>query len=176
MIKEGEDFYGAEELARRLAARLIEQRLTLVLAESCTAGLVADLLARVSGVSAALWGSFVCYSPEAKQRMLGLERDFLERYGLVSAETAREMALRARELSGTSIAAAVTGLAGPAGLGPVGDGSGLPVGTVWIAAAWQGHCREKGLHFEGTRADIRIQAAAAVLEELLEIVNEGLDK
>ena len=57
----------AEELARQLAARLIERRLTLALAESCTAGLVADLLARVSGISAALWGSFVCYSPDAKQ-------------------------------------------------------------------------------------------------------------
>jgi PncC family amidohydrolase len=160
----------AEELARQVAARLIERRLTLALAESCTAGLVADLLARVSGVSAALWGSFVCYAPEAKQRMLGLPRDFLERYGLVSAETAREMALRARELSGASIAAAVTGLAGPAG-----DGSGLPVGTVWIAAARQGHCGEKGLHFEGTRAEVRLQAAAAVLEELLEVVKGPLD-
>jgi len=155
----------AEELARQVAARLIEQRLTLALAESCTAGLVADLLARVSGVSAALWGSLVCYSPEAKQRMLGIERDFLERYGLVSAETAREMALRARELSGASIAAAVTGIAGP-----LGDGSGLPVGTVWIAAARQGYCREKELHFQGTRAEIRTQAAAAVLAELLDLV------
>jgi len=156
----------AEELARQLAARLIEQRLTLALAESCTAGLVADLLARVSGVSAALWGSFVCYTPEAKQRMLGLERDFLERYGLVSAETAREMALRARGLSGASIAAAVTGIAGPSG-----DGSGVPVGTVWIAAAWGDNCREKKLHFQGTRAEVRMQAAAAVLEEILKVVN-----
>jgi len=156
----------AEELARRVAERLLEQRLTLVLAESCTAGLVADLLARISGVSAALWGSFVCYTPEAKQRMLGLERDFLERYGLVSAETAREMALRAREISGASIAAAVTGLAGP-------GGGGVPVGTVWIATARQGHCGEKVRHFEGTRAEVRMQAAAAVLEDLLEAV---LDK
>jgi PncC family amidohydrolase len=162
----------AEETARQLAARLIEQRLTLALAESCTAGLVADLLARVSGISQALWGSFVCYSPEAKQRMLGMERDFLERYGLVSAETAREMALHARELSGTSIAAAVTGIAGP-----LGDGSGVPVGTVWIAvAARRTHCEEKELHFQGTRAEIRMQVATAVLEELLKVVNSPLDK
>jgi PncC family amidohydrolase len=165
MKKEGKEFY-AEELARQLVALLTERRLTLALAESCTAGLVADLVGRVSGASAALWGSFVCYSPDAKQRMLGLERDFLERYGLVSRETAREMALYARELAGTSIAAAVTGIAGP-----LGDGSATPVGTVWIAAAWQGHCREKELHFQGTRSEIRMQAAAAVLEELLEVVN-----
>jgi len=161
----------AEELARQLAARLIEQGMTVALAESCTAGLIADLLARVSGVSSALWGALVCYSPHAKQRMLGLEREFLERYGMVSAETAREMALRTREISGASIAAAVTGIAGP-----LGDGSGIPVGTVWIAIDRQGNRREKELHFEGTRAEVRLQAAAAVLEELLEVVNQPLDK
>jgi len=154
----------AEGMARQLAAMLIERRLTLALAESCTAGLVADLLARHSGVSAALWGSFVCYTADAKQRMLGLERDFLERYGLVSAETARAMALRAQERSGASIAAAVTGIAGPAG-----DGSGTPVGTVWIATAWQEQCRETERHFKGTRAEIRMQAAAAVLEEIMQV-------
>ena len=162
----------AEEMARRLVARLTERHLTLALAESCTAGLAADLMARVSGASAALWGSFVCYTPDAKQRMLGLKDDFLRQYGLVSRETAREMALHARELAGTSIAAAVTGIAGP-----LGDGSDTPVGTVWTAAAWEGDCREKEWHFEGTRAEIRMQAAAAVLEELLEILPlEGIDK
>ena len=155
----------AEELARQLAARLLEQRQTVALAESCTAGLVADLLARINGVSSVFWGSLVCYSPHAKQRMLGLERDFLEQYGLVSAETAREMALRTREISGTSIAAAVTGIAGP-----LGDGSGIPVGTVWIAVDQQGCRREKELYFEGTRAEVRMQAAAAVLEELIALV------
>jgi len=154
----------AEELARQLAALLIERKLTLALAESCTAGLVADLLARQSGVSAALWGSFVCYTPSAKHAMLGIELDFLDRHGLVSRETAREMAVRARERSGASIAAAVTGIAGPSG-----DGSGVPVGTVWIAAAGEGHCRETEFHFEGTRAEVRMQAAAAVLEEVLHL-------
>jgi PncC family amidohydrolase len=156
----------AEDMARQLVASLIGQRLTLALAESCTAGLVADLMARVSGASAALWGSCVCYSPEAKQRMLGLEDDFLRQHGLVSRETARAMALHVRELAGVPIAAAVTGIAGP-----LGDGSDTPVGTVWTAAAWQGNCREKEWHFQGTRSEIRIQAAAAVLEELLEVVN-----
>jgi PncC family amidohydrolase len=165
----GDTEAGAQEMARQLVALLTERHYTLSLAESCTAGLVSDLVGRVSGASAALWGSFVCYSPDAKQRMLGLERDFLERHGLVSRETARAMALHARELAGVTIAAAVTGIAGP-----LGDGSGAPVGTVWIAAAWQGHCREKELHFQGTRSEIRMQAAAAVLEELLEVVNVWL--
>jgi len=161
----------AQEKARQLVARLTEQRLTIALAESCTAGLVADLLARVSGASAVLWGSFVCYTPEAKQRMLGLDGGFLEQHQLVSGETARAMALHTLERAGVSLAAAVTGIAGPGG-----DGSGVPVGTVWIAAAWRGNCRETELHFQGTRSEIRMQAAAAVVEKLLEIINSPLDK
>ena len=147
--------------ARCLVADLAAKHYTLALAESCTCGLVADLTARVSGASAVLWGSFVCYSPNAKQQMLGIDSDLLYRYGLVSSETVRAMAQGALELSGASIAAAVTGIAGP-----LGDGSNTPVGTVWIATAQQGMVREKELHFQGTRAEIRMQAAAAVLEEL----------
>jgi PncC family amidohydrolase len=152
-------------MARQLIACCTEKRFTLALAESCTAGLVSDLLARVSGASAVLWGSFVCYSPDAKQRMLGIDKSFLEEHGLVSRETAREMAIHALELAGVSVAAAVTGIAGP-----LGDGSGTPVGTVWTAVSTREYCREKELHFQGTRAAIRIQAASAVLEELLDLV------
>ena len=141
---------------------------SLALAESCTAGLVADLLARVPGASALLWGSFVCYTAAAKHSMLGLDQDRLLRYGQVSRETVCDMANGALEKSGAHIAAAVTGLAGPGG-----DGSAVPVGTVWIAVA----LREKGIasvkehHFTGTRNEIRLRAAMAVLETLLEALD-----
>ena len=158
-------------MAESLVERLARRHETLVLAESCTAGLVSDLVARVSGASAVLWGSFVCYTAGAKERMLGIDGDFLRQQGLVSRETAREMALHALDLAGVSIAAAVTGLAGPSG-----DGSDTPVGTVWVSLARRGNfCgvaeawhTEKELHFQGTRAEVRMQAAGAVLEKLLE--------
>ncbi|MDR0494391.1 MAG: CinA family protein [Treponema sp.] len=164
--------YGeTEERARALVERLTQQHYTLALAESCTAGLVSDLVARVSGASAVLWGSFVCYSPGAKRRMLGINAAFLRRHGLVSGETARKMALHALNKSGAAVAAAVTGLAGP-----LGDGSDTPVGTVCTAVAMRGICRRRELHFQGSRAEIRMQAAAAVLEELLAALNLPLDK
>ena len=152
----------AEQLLRNLGAA----SRTLALAESCTAGLVSDFLAGLPGASRVLWGSFVCYTAGAKVSMLGLDRKRLERYGLVSGETVRDMALGALEKSGSSVAAAVTGLAGPDG-----DGSGVAVGTVWIAAA----LRDKGafpareFRFQGSRNEVRLQAAAAVLEELLAV-------
>ena len=164
---------GAELTAAAAAARLVrcmeEKRLTLALAESCTAGLTAELIGRVSGASRVLWGAFVCYSPGAKQKMLGIDGLLLERYGLVSRETARAMAVHALETAGVSIAAAVTGIAGP-----LGDGSGVPAGTVWTAIAWSGTgCRETEHHFPGERKSVQMRAAAAVLEELLELVDSA---
>jgi len=157
-----------EKQADKTAAKLVEDltggHYSLALAESCTAGLVSDLIARVSGASAVLWGSFVCYSPEAKKMMLQLG-NVLEKHGLVSAETAGEMALSALKLSGATIGASVTGLAGP-----LGDGSAAPVGTVFIGIArrvnGEAAVDVKPFFFQGTRAEIRMQAALAVLEHL----------
>ncbi|HCC36582.1 MAG TPA: competence protein [Treponema sp.] len=159
----------AEETARLLIQRLTECSRDLVLAESCTAGLVAEILARVPGASRALWGSFVCYTAEAKIAMLGLDPVRLNRFGLVSGETALDMACGALKKSGASIAAAITGLAGPEG-----DGSAVPVGTVWIAAAERGAQSEAHVHnFTGSRNEIRFQAAFTALRELLRILDKN---
>ena len=163
-----------EDKADKAAIRLVEElaagHYTLALAESCTAGLVSGLIARVSGASRVLWGSFVCYTPEAKKRLLNIEGAFLEKHGLVSAETAGEMALRALDIAGTVIAASVTGLAGP-----LGDGSETPVGTVFIGIArkldGEATVESKPFYFQGGRNEIRIQAAKAVIDEVIKTVN-----
>jgi PncC family amidohydrolase len=162
-----EDSYlkSAIELAAGLIGRLREKSLTLALAESCTAGLASALLACVPGASQALWGSFACYTAQAKAAMLGLDRQKLESQGLVSGETACDMARGALEKSGAGLAAAVTGLAGPDG-----DGSGLPIGTVWIACACgQEPAKAKMYSFSGTREQVRLQAAQAAFLDLLEL-------
>ena len=160
----------ADKAAARLIEKLIAGSYTLALAESCTAGLVSDIIARVSGASTVFWGSFVCYSPEAKKRMLGIDGAFLEKHGLVSAETAGKMAMNALEIAGTAIGAAVTGLAGP-----LGDGSETPVGTVYVAVARQAgggvKADVKCFFFSGTRAEIRMQAAKAVIEQVINAMN-----
>jgi len=162
----------AEETAQAVIGKLKRGSVTLALAESCTAGLVSALLANTEGASQVLWGSFVCYTQEAKVRMLDCDNDALNKYGLVSEETACSMAEGALKKSGTNsagraaIAAAVTGLAGPGG-----DGVN-PVGTVWIAAASRGRKTEaKKRCFTGSRNIIRMSAAAAVLEEILECLS-----
>ena len=160
----------AEKTAEELVEKLKSLSLTLALAESCTAGLVSGFLANISGASAVLWGSFVCYTREAKISMLGLDSDALSAYGLVSRETAVSMAEAALNKSGAGLAAAVTGLAGP-----LGDGSGVPVGTVWIAASLRGGQTRAGeYHFSGSRNLVRIRAAIALFEMIKSILTNIL--
>ena len=158
----------AEKSARNVIQKLRELSITAALAESCTAGLVSAFLADTPGASAVLWGSYVCYTKEAKISMLGLDETFLTANGLVSRETALSMAAGVLKKSGADIAAAVTGLAGPDG-----DGSDLPVGTVWIAAAVRnGETLAKEFHFTGSRNEVRQNGAIAVMEMSM----QALDK
>jgi len=156
-----EGIFTARHLVRLLTAR----SLRLVTAESCTAGLVAEAIARIPGASACFWGSFVCYTREAKITMLGIEEKLLEKYGLVSEETVRAMALGALKKSGADAVVSITGLAGPGG-----DGSSVPVGTVWIATALRSNSLSKitveGTYFTGSRNDIRRKAARKALEQI----------
>jgi PncC family amidohydrolase len=149
--------------AALLVEKCVSGSLTIALAESCTAGLAADLIARVPGASRVFWGSFVTYTEEAKAAMLGLDLQNIRKNGAVSRETALAMAEGALAKSGAHVSAAVTGIAGPGG-----DGSGVPVGTVWIATALRGGQTEAAVfHFTGTREDVRRASAEMIIEALL---------
>ena len=153
-------FRQADEKAIELVQELKNHSVNLALAESCTTGLVSSLIGDVPGASQVFWGSFMCYSQKAKESMLDLDHDDLDTYGLVSSETACSMVERVLDISDAYIAASVTGIAGPDG-----DGSDVPVGTVWIATARKdGDKKVKEFFFEGSRNEIRMQAAIAVLE------------
>lgn len=94
-----------------VARYLSEHRLTLATAESCTAGLIASMLADVRGAGDLLECAFVVYSPAAKMRCLGLRSETLRRYNLTSQEVAREMAVGASERCDASVIVANTGVA-----------------------------------------------------------------
>jgi len=157
----------AEKKAEETIEALKAKGKKLALAESCTAGMISALLANTGGASQFLWGSFVCYTQEAKVSMLGLDNEKLNACGLINEETSVSMARGALQKSGADIAASVTGLAGAGG-----DDRGTPVGTVWIAAALKnGKTEARGFHFSGSRNIVRIQAAIAVLDLIMEFIS-----
>lgn len=114
-------------LAVELGALLRAQGLTLALAESCTGGLIGNLITDVPGSSDYFLGSAVTYAYSAKEGILGVQHETLLAHGAVSAETAAEMARGARRVFGAAIAASVTGIAGPGGETP-----DKPTGLTYI--------------------------------------------
>jgi nicotinamide-nucleotide amidase len=106
------------------------RRETLVIAESCTGGLLAHQITNVPGASKVFLAGHIVYSNEEKIRALGVSRDSIESFGAVSEQVAREMAEAARSISRVTHAIATTGIAGPGG-GTLEK----PVGTAFVALA-----------------------------------------
>ena len=154
-----------EDLSVQVISRLKQEGLTLATAESCTGGLIGKMLTDVPGASAVYLGGVISYTNAVKHRLLGVAEETLEVCTAVSRETAKEMARGAREVIHAALGVSVTGLAGPDG-----DGTGRPVGLVYIAIDGSGFsfCRE--LHLAGGRSLIRQQAAEAVLQMVLEFI------
>jgi nicotinamide-nucleotide amidase len=149
----------AEELGRRLAAK---QALVAV-AESCTGGLVAKRITDVAGSSGWFERGLVVYSNQAKQDLLGVPPEVLDRFGAVSRECAEAMARGLLVMTPAHWTVAVTGIAGPGGGSPE-----KPVGLVWLAWARRGGEPESEvLQLSGSRQEIREAAAAAALQGLL---------
>ncbi len=122
--------YDNDTLEEIIGKLLIQNGKTLSTAESCTGGYLAHRITSVSGSSAYFKGSVVAYTVETKVKVLGVKPETIERYGVVSANIAEEMAERVMKLQNTDYAIATTGLAGPGG-----GTAENPVGTVWIAVA-----------------------------------------
>ena len=146
---------------RCLAALLRASGKTVGLAESCTGGLVAARITAVSGSSVYFNGGVVAYANQVKQLLLGVPQQVLERFGAVSAETARAMAEGARRVLDCDVALSVTGVAGPDG-GTVEK----PVGTVYIALADGVLCQVREYRFVGSRDEIRRDTVESTLKWL----------
>ncbi|WP_239442890.1 CDP-diacylglycerol--glycerol-3-phosphate 3-phosphatidyltransferase [Gordonibacter sp. An230] len=166
------DADAAEVSLDALASRVLDAARasgrTVGTAESLTGGLVAATLTDVPGSSEAVRGGIVSYAAAVKRDVLGVDADDIERFGVVSEQTAVAMAEGARRELGCDVAVAVTGIAGPGGAEP-----GKPVGTVWLGVADDAGCRARLLSFEGGRREVREQTVRAALKALLESLEEG---
>ena len=132
---------------------------TLAIAESCTGGLVGHMITKEPGASDYLLLDAVTYANSAKQAVLGVDEDVLRGHGAVSAECAGRMAEGARRVSGSDIALAITGVAGPGG----GTDS-KPVGLVYLAIATANGTDVMERRFSGERLWIQTLAAYVGLQ------------
>jgi len=147
----GVDVSGLEEAVFRLCR---ERNVTFSAAESCTGGLIAKRITDVPGASGVFLGGVVSYTNGVKNHVLGVPSSLLEAYGAVSEPVARAMAMGIRVLTGSDLAVAVTGLAGPDG-----DDRGNPVGTVFAALSAPEGVFVRRLMLGGDRERIRTLTA-----------------
>ena len=151
---------GETSIQETVAKILIDKKVTIAVAESCTGGLVAAKLIEYPGISEVLLEGAVTYSNEAKKRRLGVKDETLSAYGAVSAETAAEMAKGIAMTSGADIGVSTTGVAGP------GPSEGKPEGLVYVGVYIGGKSYVKELHLAGKRNVIRERAAYSALDFL----------
>jgi len=159
---------GKTRFPEALAQLLSAKGLSLALAESCTGGLVAELMTTHAGASSVFLGSAVTYANEAKTALLGVPAPLIAEHGAVSAAVARAMAEGARRTFSADLALALTGIAGPGG-----GSAEKPVGLVHYAVSSREGTTDAHTVFSGNREQVRRRAAFAGLALVRTIALRG---
>ncbi len=160
---------GDESMAAHVGQLLRRSGISLSLAESCTGGLISQMLTSVAGASEFLTRGAVTYADSAKIDWLNVEPEIITTYGAVSAECALSMARGIRAASGSDLSLAVTGIAGPGG-----GTAEKPIGTVFLALAAENVDQVRGYQFNGDRQKIQQMSASMALEWLRRFAIESL--
>jgi nicotinamide-nucleotide amidase len=150
-----------------IAAALADRGLTVATAESCTAGLLAARLTTRPGSSAWVLGGVAAYANSAKEELLGVPRELLDRHGAVSPAVAGAMAEGARARFGADVGIGITGIAGPGGGTP-----GKPVGTVHLSVVGPDGGESRALRLSGSRTVVR-ERSVTVAMQLLRVLLLG---
>ncbi len=149
-------------IAQAVHEILVEKKLSLSIAESCTGGMLTSQLVDFAGSSDYLHQGLVTYSNQAKQNILGISAELLEQFGAVSMETAKAMATSVRSLGNSDYALATTGIAGPDG-----GSEEKPVGNVCIALASRDTCWVQSIQLKNrSRTIVRVMSCAVALDML----------
>jgi nicotinamide-nucleotide amidase len=159
--KAGRYIYGVgdDQLEAVVGRLLLERELKIATAESCTGGLVGNMLTNVSGSSKYFERGVICYSNAAKVEILIVNEDTLAKHGAVSMEVAMQMAEGIKSTSGSDIGLATTGI-----MGPTGASAEKPVGLVYIGYCDEKVCTAKKFNFGDNRLLNKQRTAQAALD------------
>lgn len=163
----GDNVYATEDISIEevVAKLLLDKKLTISTAESCTGGMIASTLINYPGISDVFLEGAVTYSNDAKHNRLGVKIETLNKYGAVSEETATEMAIGIAKTAGTNVSIVTTGIAGPGG-----GTDEKPVGLVYIGVCVNNEVTVHKHIFRGSRERVRLQATVTGLDMLRRIL------
>jgi nicotinamide-nucleotide amidase len=165
----GDHYYGDDgaDLAAVVLDQLRTRTARLVIAESCTGGLLGGRITAIPGASDVFIGGVIAYDNVVKSGTLDVRPELLEQYGAVSEQVVGAMAEGVQRQFAVDAALAITGIAGPSGGTPE-----KPVGTVWLAVRFGAQSRVLKRIFPGDRGEIRARAAQAALDLLRRLLAE----
>ena len=143
-----------------------EKQMLITTVESCTGGLIASRIVNVSGASNVFSEGYITYSEAAKIKMVGVKRETIDKYNVVSREVAYEMAQGGAKTAKADVAVSVTGVAGPGG-----GTEEIPVGTVCIGVYCAGKIITGKYLFSGDRFQIRNAAVDKAFEMVWQELN-----
>ncbi|MDH4028588.1 MAG: CinA family protein [Nitrospirota bacterium] len=155
------------DIVNRVHEIFRDRGMTLSVAESCTGGLISHYITSLPGASDIFTAGVVVYTQEAKKNILGVSPDIIATYGVVSEQTAREMAEKVRSASRSDASVSTTGNIGPGAL------EGKELGLVYIAASMDGKTISETLHLHGDREHNKEQATVSALRLLIELMEGG---
>ncbi len=150
---------------KALFNQLLENGYSLGSVESMTAGLFASTFVKTPGASKVFKGGLVTYAVEEKVKLLGIEENLINYFGVVSKEVAGEMATKGQKVLGVDVCVSVTGNAGP-----TAEPGGQAVGKTFVGIALKDKKFVFELDFRGNRNKIRKEAVLAMQEKLHEIL------
>ena len=157
--------YNTDSIAKLLVDMCIQKKCTIGFAESCTGGMVSQIITDIAGSSEIFIGSIISYSNKIKINQLKVDATIIDTHGAVSSKCADAMAKGAKEVLGVDYSIAITGVAGP-----TGGTDDKPVGLVYIAISSDKNTVVFEERLKGDRESIRIRSANIALFKLLEII------
>lgn len=155
------------DLSKQFGDFCLKNNIVIVTAESCTAGLIAGTIAQTPGSSSWLEAGYVVYTAKAKELMLGVKPETIQKYDITSVQVSDEMALGALNKSTANVAMSVTGVAGPGG-----GTLEIPVGTVCMSWSFkdkqnQVESYSEKVFFKGERNEIRENVVEYMLKKCM---------
>lgn len=165
--------YGEGEISIEdvIGKMLVDNKLTIATAESCTGGLLAGTIINYPGISEVFKEGVITYTNESKMKRLKVKKDILDKFGAVSSQTAAEMAEGIAKMAGTDIGISTTGIAGPGG-----GSEEKPVGLVYVGLYLKGEVKTKEFNLVGDRQRIRVATVNRTLEWLRRELLKGILK
>lgn len=160
---------GETQIEEVVGKILVDNKLTISTAESCTGGLLAGKIINYPGISTVFKEGVITYSNESKIKRLKVKKEILDKFGAVSSQVAAEMAEGIAKASGTDIGISTTGIAGPEG-----GSDEKPVGLVYIGLYIKGEVKTKELHLAGDRQKVRNTAVIRAIEWLRRELLRGI--